>query len=276
MLKFNELKQVRMKKILLLLTVMVACNKQDDVAQDPQLRQKFLVDKIYDYHNNVIAEYSYNDNNQLVKRETNDPINKTRSDYDFEYENGRIQKIIYTDYNFPQFNHDIVIKYDRSGNITRDETYQHGKMIGSNDYSYDDNGKIKGIVGKDNKEYYTINYAGTDNAVQASVWVEDGDGSIGNKGTGYREIKRNFSYDHRRKPDFGLGSVFQVEPLPQFGTEALFEKNISKNNMTEFIGGTRWIYQYNSDGLPETIETKWKDVETTDPMIIRLEYRPYK
>lgn len=267
-----------MKKLLLLLTVVVACNTRDDNApetRNPQPQKKFLVDKIYDYHNNVIAEYTYNNDNQLVKRETNDPVNELRSDYDFEYEGGRIKKIKYTDYSFPQFNHDITIIYDSSGRIARDETFQRGTMIGFNDYTYYDNGKIKGILGKNKEEYYILNYAGTDNAVQSSIWVEEDD-SIQNKGKGLREIIRKFTYDNHSKPDFGLAGVFQMEPLPQFGNTAPFEKNVSKNNMTEFIGGTKWIYEYNEDGLPVTIETKWKDVEVLEPIIFRLEYKPYK
>ncbi len=268
-----------MKKLLLLLMVVVACNTRDDNTPEtgnPQPRKKFLVDKIYDYHNNVIAVYTYNHNNQLVKRETNDPVNKTRTDYDFEYEEGRIKKIKYTDYSFPQFSHDIILEYDHSGKIIRDETYQRGNRIGFKVYSYYEDGKIKGILGADNKEYYTVNYAGTHNAVRASLLVDDGDGSIENKGKGYREILRNFTYDGHEKPDFGIGQVFQIEPLPYFGTEATFEKNISVNNMTEFIGGTRWIYEYNEEGLPSTIETRWKDIETEEPLLIRLEYRAYE
>ena len=34
---------------------------------DPSVRDKFLVDKIYDYHHNLLIEYIYDDNNRLSK-----------------------------------------------------------------------------------------------------------------------------------------------------------------------------------------------------------------
>jgi len=154
----------------------------------------------------------------------------------------------------------------------RDETYQFGNLIEFKDYSYYSDGKIKAMVDNDGVEWYSVNYNNTNNVIQAKVLREGGD-NVGNKSIEYKELFRNFKYDNKKKPNFGLGKIFQIEPLPYFGDEALFEKNISENNMTTFLeSGTQWIYEYNENNLPVTIETKWKDVET-EPIILRLEYR---
>lgn len=269
-----------MKKILFLLIavgIITGCCKDDEnISPDDNNQKKFLVSKIFDYNNNLLAVYTYNDNNQLVKRQNKDEANNISSEYEIEYESGKAKNIKYTDYKYPQFNHNIILIYNTDGKIVRDETYQYGNFVGFKDYTYYSNGKLKAMVDNAGLEWYSVDYQNTVNAMQTKILMED-DGEIGNTITAYREIFRDFRYDDKRKPDFGLGVVFQIEPLPNFGDEALFEKNISYNNMTSFIGsGTQWIYEYNDNGLPITIETKWKDIDTDQPMMLRLEYTEYK
>jgi len=43
--------------------------------------------------------------------------------------------------------------------------------------------------------------------------------------------------------------------------------------MIEFIDGTKWTYTYNEYELTSTIEVKWKDIETTLPMLLRIVYK---
>ncbi len=95
--------------IIMTLLAIVSCS--NDNSAEPQ--GQFVVDKIFDYNNNLLAEYIYSSENQLIKRITTDPINQRSSDYEFEYLNNRISKIRYIDYNFPQFNHTILIHYDQ-------------------------------------------------------------------------------------------------------------------------------------------------------------------
>ena len=261
---------VRAISLLLLMTISIlSCRKRITghlSGNDPA--QKYLVSKVYDYRHRLLAQYEYNDSNQLLRRSFTDPETQNSSEYIFEYHNGRISKIIYSDFAFPQFNHNIVLKYNEAGRIVRDETYQYGALQAFTNYRYDPDGKIKSLVDENGLEYFTIDYKQTANALQVRLMVKDGDGWIGN---GYREVTKSFTYDDHPKPDFGLGQVFKIEPLPGFGTEATFEKNISRNNMTVIADGTTWIYTYNDHGLPATIETKWKDV-ITEPMMLRIEY----
>jgi hypothetical protein len=48
--------------ILLILTGFFACEEKESVATDST---DFLVDKIYDYNNNLLAQFFYNENNPL-------------------------------------------------------------------------------------------------------------------------------------------------------------------------------------------------------------------
>lgn len=149
------------------LLAIVSCS--NDNSAEPQ--GQFVVDKIFDYNNNLLAEYIYSSENQLIKRITTDPINQRSSD-----------------------------------------------------------------------EYIERFY--------------------------------DYEYDGGIQPNFGINNIFQFEPLPYFGTEAMFEKNISLNNMTKNVtSGTKWIYEYNHNNLPETIETKWDGIETEEPMLLRIEYK---
>lgn len=247
------------------------CRSEDDTAVPP-VQKKMLVDKIYDYNNNLLAVYHYNENYQLTKRVFTDSVNGNHSEHYFEYENGKVKNIIYNDFTFPQFNHNILLFYDDAGKIIRDETYQQNRQINYRSYNYYPDGKIKSITDINGVENYFIDYKNTSDAMQVKILMPD-NGGIANAEQEYREVFRNFLYDTRPKPDFGLGNVFQFEPLPSFGDEALFEKNISQHNMVTFLeSGTEWIYEYNSNGYPVTIETRWKDI-THEPIMLRIHYK---
>ncbi len=44
--------------------------------------------------------------------------------------------------------------------------------------------------------------------------------------------------------------------------------------MTKAIqGGEEWVYTYNEEGLPLTIETIWGGIPTSEPMILTLTYQ---
>ena len=252
------------------------CKKSNDIkGEDKEALQAspFLVDKIYDYHDRLLAEYVYSEEDQLIRRSAYDPVSYPGIkilDQVFSYTEERISHIEVINYTHPQFSHYILITYDDEGNIKRDETYKDGGIMqGYNNYIYR-NGKIDHMADDSGNENYFVGYNNTANAEQSKILMPD-DGSVANEG--FITIYRNFTYDTHPKPDFGMGKVFQVEPLPGFGTEAVFEKNISGNNMLEFVGGTRWIYTYNEDGLPETIETKWKDIEISEPILLKIKYR---
>lgn len=248
------------------------CCRSEDGSIVPPAQKKMLVDKIYDYNNNLVAVYQYNEKHQLTKRIFTDSVNGNHTEHDFKYENGKVKNIIYTDYRFPQFNHNMLLFYDSTGNITRDETYQNNTLISYRNYNYYTDGKIKSITDASGLENFFVDYKNAPNALRVKVLVPD-NGGIANAKLEYREVYRNFLYDTNPKPDFGLGNVFQVEPLPSFGDEALFEKNISQNNMTTFVeSGTKWIYEYDNNGYPVTIETRWKDI-THAPIMLRIHYR---
>jgi hypothetical protein len=258
----------RITIIVMTLLLMASCGNDDTI--EPQ--RQFVVDEIFDYNNNLLAKYIYNDNNQLIKRITTDPINERSSDYEFEYLENRISKIKYIDYTFPQFNHTILVYYNQQGQIEKDETYKGNNLIGIKNYSYYANGKIKGIIDNNGEENITYIYNNTNNIEQVKIrFLDNGDVSNTDE---YIEKFYDYEYDSGNKPNFGINNIFQFEPLPYFGTEAMFEKNISLNNMTKNITtGTKWIYEYNKFNLPKRIETKWDGVDTEEPMLLRIEYK---
>jgi hypothetical protein len=250
------------------LLIVTGCEKDNySLPENP-----FLVDKIYDYNNNLVGDYYYNDYNELKKVIFTDPINDRRIDYLFEYKNHKVEYIKYVEYGQSQFDHDIKVIYNKKGQIIRKEIYKNDQFVSYQNYSYLTDGKLKCLSDDDGNENYFFQYNDSNNVVQVKwnyvdTWFNFGD-TI--------EMTRNFKYDNNPKPDFSINYIFFIELLPWFGTEATLEKSISSNNMIEYIGGTRWIYTYNSDSLPETIETKWKGIETFDPMILRIKYKKIK
>ncbi|MDO9341273.1 MAG: hypothetical protein Q7T72_12200 [Bacteroidales bacterium] len=266
---------IKTKILLIIITallIVVACDK-DGNSNHVYDNSHFLVDKIYDYNNNLVGDYYYNEENKLMKIIFTDPINDRRIDYEFEYKNNKVENIKYVEYNQPQFNHNIIIKYNQLGQIIKQETYKNGTLVGHQNYKYYSDGKLKCLSDDNGNENYFITYNDSGNAIQVKwyyvdYWLNYGD-TI--------EMYRNFKYDDYPKPNFGINYIFQIEPLPWFGTEALLEKNISANNMIEYLeSGTKWKFTYNENNQPEMIETKWKDIETVDPMLLRIKYKEIK
>ena len=91
-------------------------------------------------------------------------------------------------------------------------------------------------------------------------------------GTAIRTV-RYYEYDDNPKPNFGLDYLFVYNPLPYTEVPDL-TRALSKNNMTKATeDGYAFIYTYNENGLPNTIETKWLGIETLEPMLLRITYK---
>lgn len=246
----------------------MSCGKEEDKLINDS---KYLVDKIYNYNNQLVGDYIYDDNNRLLEINMYffDSENERRIDYQFEYQKDKVKTIKYIEYQFPQSNHTIELTYDDSDQIVKKETYKNGKSICKEYYKYYEDGKLKCLTDENGNDNYFFKYDQMNNVIQVEwlyvdVWF--GGDTI--------EKHRNFLYDNMPKPKFGIDYLFFLEPLPGFGTEATFEKGISFNNMIEYVeSGTKWIFTYYDNGLPKTIETKWKDIETLEPMMLRIKYK---
>lgn len=257
-----------MKKLVVIVGIIsmsiLSCKNDDDGILPSQ--KQFLVDKVYDYNNNLLAEYFYNGNNQLILRKDTDPVNDKSSSYEFGYENNRIEKINYIDNTFPQFSYTINVYYNEQDQISKDEILKGGQIISERYYTYYQNGKLQGILGENDTNVVTY-YYDQDNVEKVGLWDNNGDGDM-------TEIFYYYQYDSGQRPDFGIGKIFQYEPWPYFGTEAALPMNLSHNNMTlNLQSGTQWLYEYNEHDLPKTIEVKWDGVETVEPLMWRIKYK---
>lgn len=267
--------------LVLLLIFGMGCSQDDagEIGTEPipvPQKKQFIVDKIYDYNDELLGEYFYNGNNQLIKRTVYSPVAYPGikvADNELTYTDGKITNISFIDYTHPEFNHDIKVFYDSEGKISADETIQFGRKISRRDYLYFPNGQLRSFVSEGQMENFFFNYKNTQNALEVKVLHLDDDSVVINAMDKYIENFRNFVYDDKSKPDFGIGNIFQFEPMPLYGDEAQLEKNISKNNLIEFVNGTQWKHTYNEQNLPETIDVKWKDVEVSTPMVFKIKYK---
>lgn len=226
-----------------------------------------MVDKIYDYQNRLVANYTYDVNARLIRADYTDPVNNRSSYYEFTYENNRIKSIQHFDNN-SQSSYQLRLFYNWEGRVIRQEAWKYGTLVGATNYEYDNKKRVTNLKQDDGVKNNFMAYNKTGDIEQTKLFLRDPD-------NGARSIRYfNFKYDNHQKPDFGLGYVFQIEPLPQFESESFLERNISAHNMTEYGGdGTKWIYTYNAQGLPATIETKWQGVNPVEPILLRLQYK---
>ena len=260
----------------------VSCNKyvEFDNSLGIGIRSKFIVDKIYDYHNILLAEYTYDNSNKLVKRIVADTLiepHRTifrKSTDEFEYKNGRVSKIInatkvHENNGYVQFDYKIEtsFEYSAQGKLIKRNgealnfRYEKGRVVG---YSHENDQWILSD---------TMVYDNSGNIIEHICIVPELTG-YGQPipGTAKRTV-RYYEYDDNSKPNFGLDYLFVYNPLPYTEVPDL-TRALSQNNMTTATeDGYAFIYTYNENGLPETIETKWLGIETLDPMRLRITYK---
>ncbi len=255
-----------MKKIAFFLLILTVSCQKDDNINSIQNRE-FLISKVFDYQDRLLANYIYNNNNQLIKREFTDPETGYSSDLVFSYSDGIIEKIEYIDHNFPQFNYSQYFFYGDSGKMIRYEFRKDGIVTDHVNLMYSSSG--------------TLNYLYTDDSVQLNLYEYDNDFNVIKvthyftdpvTGENFEQI-RTYSYDDLKKPSFGLDYILPIDLLPKMGTDAVLERSISKNNMTSNHGsGTERSYEYNEFGLPISVLTEWQGIITDDPMLLKIEY----
>jgi len=259
-----------------------SCDMNDEFDDNlgSEIRSKFLVDKIYDYHNNLLAEYIYDTNNKLTKRIVVDKIVESyrvierKGEDEFEYMNGRVSKIkSYSRYIDSYFGYDYenesetTFEYDTQGKLIKKNgellnfRYEKGRVVGS---SYENDQWINSD---------TMVYNNSENIIE-HIRIAPELSAFGQPipGTSIRTV-RNYKYDNKPKPNFGLDYLFVYNLLPYSEVPDL-TRALSKNNMTKATeDGYAFIYTYNENGLPKTIETKWLGIETLEPILLRITYK---
>lgn len=269
-LKFLPLSNASM--IILLVCFSFAISNNAKAQQD--FSENYLVDKIYDYNHSLVAEYFYDIDNRLIRKiVTDNPGVQRRWVDEFEYENGRISKIIHDDQTY-DFDYEILISYNTLGQLTRRETYKNGLLVGHSNFHYENN-KVVSIYNDSTMpfEFDTIFYDSSGN-VTKHVHIYPKLNDFGQPIPGeFRVVEDIYEYDENLKPNFGIDYLFIYDPLP-YNDAAVFERRLSKNNMTKAINEKNsWIYTINEFGLPETIETIWDEIPTVDPMMLRIVYK---
>lgn len=260
---------MNMKKIITLLLIVAAtisCQNDDDLKIIKN--DNFLVSKVFDNENQLLAEYIYNDKNQLVKRKFTDPSSKNSSELVFSYSADLLEKIAYIDNDNPGFNNEKHFGYDNSGKMDWFETHQNGTVLSHINIKYNENGTVKFLYTDDSNPLISFEYDKDLNITKTISPLVDPDSNKKHK-----EIL-TFSYDKKEKPYFGFKQLVPIDLLPKMGGAQIWERSFSKNNMTaNNTSGTTWTYKYDTNGLPIAIETKWKDIGTEKPMVIKITYK---
>lgn len=261
-----------MKKTILILMCaftigMLSC-KKDNPNEPLEVGKTPLVVNVYDYNNDLVAHYEYNENGQLIKREFTDPVVNVSSDLIFHYENDLVSIIEHVDHNFPQSSHEKHYFYKDNGKIGKIETHQRGQIISTFHLNYSAQGLVESFntAGNEPRTFYEYDLGG--NVIQTTNYFFD-------PFNGQEIIQECvFVYDTKKKVNFGLDYLIGIELLPWRGTTSVWEQSLSKNNLlSESCSGNEYTIEYNQNDCPKSITTKWKDIETETPMTIRIEYK---
>ena len=231
----------------------------------PANRTGYIVEEITRYsdeNNHYEATYEYDENNRLVKRTLHCTYEEwpgvKHSTYvdSIVYQNGHVSRIIQTVTPDDHLWHpDILFYYDNKNRLVRTE---YGDNITC--YGYH-NGRLDSIYSPYSDELYAIlEYDDAGNVVRERYRTSELD-LVGEPTGVFYFGTLDFEYDNKPRPNFNMDNAFIYEPIFQMGTTyPAYIRNLSKNNMTRFSEGPEiWEYEYNDQGLPETMYRQFGD-----------------
>lgn len=243
---------------------LMSCEK-DDSNGITEIDKTPLVINIYDYNNDLVAHYKYNEKDQLIIREFTDPVNNVSSDLIFHYENDLVNRIEHVDHDFPLYSYEKHYYYNDNDKI---ETHKGGQIISTFHVNYSNHGLVESFNTTGNEPTTFYEYDLSENVIKTINHLTD-------PWNGQESIQEcEFVYDVKRKVNFGLDYLIGIELLPWRGTTSNWEQSLSKNNIiSESCSGNEYTIEYDQNDNPKSITTKWKDIETETPMTIRIEYK---
>ncbi len=249
-------------------TVGILSCKKDNSDEPSEVGKTPLVINVYDYNNDLVAHYEYNENEQLIKREFTDPVNNLSSDLIFHYESDLVDIIEYVDHDFSQYSYEKHFFYNDNNKIDKIETHQGGQILSNFHLNYSNQGLLESFntTGKEPTTFYE--YDLNKNVIKTTNHLTD-------PWNGQESIQEcEFVYDTKKKVNFGLDYLIGIELLPWRGTTSNWEQSLSKNNLiSESCSGNEYTIEYYQNDCPKSITTKWKNIETETPMTIRIEYK---
>lgn len=283
MTKINSIKKykllielIKLFLFVLIVSTLSNCSKNENFYLNKQasIRDSFLVDKIYNYHNILLAEYHYNNENKLSQRIIADTLIEShriiyrKTTENFEYNSkGLVTKIVAIN-NY----YDNSQSSGRLDNSKRETIFEYDSRDRLVNFEYD-SGRVVSFKDK-NKNHF--NYSSSGNIVNY-IYTDDVRNMIGEPTGETIEVSLSYEYDDKFKPNFGIDQLPLFCGFPLTGSAGWLKRELSQNNITkDGSSGTEWIYTYNKNGLPETMETKWNGVNPTEPMLNRIIYKRIK
>ncbi|MCL2289732.1 MAG: T9SS type A sorting domain-containing protein [Bacteroidetes bacterium] len=265
-----------MNKRLFLFFAFISVITMNIIQAQNNVRDKFLVETVYNsdsYGSWALSEYFYDADNKLIKGVgTGHFFEQGQWRYGkgvriFEYENGRLSKIIYKDSTHFMFDYDTHFLYNAQGQIIRSEIYKNGYNTSHRNYHYE-NGRIVSIY-----------MDGTAPLARDTIFYDDA-GNVTKRtylmGIPIPQwVTHYFEYDNNPRPNCGVDGILTLNPLPGLGTVAVDEMLLSKNNMTKIMLTTGYTlnYTYNEHGLPDTYEMIFEGSPPEEPSIFYITYK---
>jgi len=233
-------------------------------------KNKFLIEKIYDDSSQLpewcFAEFIYDNENKILssidigEMFEQGKLRPLKQVNIFEYENGRVSKVIHKDSTHFMFDYDWHFFYTPQGQLIRSERHKDGYMTFHENYHYQ-NGRVVSIYGDGTMpfEYDRFFYDNAGNITERMQFIT---------GTAIPYWRTYYyEYDSNPKPSFGIDYLFALPQAIGMGpTLAHVEAGLSKNNITKIYTSDnapfhKFNYTYNEYGLPETVETMFIDPE---------------
>ncbi len=258
------------------------------IADQQRIHNAWRVDIIISDNSDsqMLAEYNYDAEGRLTQADLSHQYKQddvgTRYEDKFVWQHGRLTRQLHhmwykwISYEPPrELSAEKVYAYDDNGNLLHTE--------GEDQYAYDDDGRLvqtysyefEGMVFRDRLEWdergNVIRHICT--SPESNMVEEPIPGSL-------REWVYEYEYDNNPKPNFGLGDSFfwdgRYNPWPLAGNaDEQLARTLSRNNLIRCEqSGYAYRYTYNDQGLPKTVQTIWIGIDTAEPMVQTIIYKP--
>jgi len=228
--------------------------------------EDFLVSQVYNFQDELIAEYDYNNSIQLIKATYFHLTSDITENIFFTYRESLLvgMETIYLEN--PEYNFENTYYYDNNRNLIKVKiSYSNGQIF-TFLLKYDSNNRLTDLCNQDEVVINHYDYDENLNIVKQIDYVKD-------LITGLEsEIITSYTFDNFNKPSFGINAFYFRDLLPLDELADFWVESFSKNNLTfSERNNVQYLYEYNKYNLPISILPK-KEENYLNEKLIKIEY----
>jgi hypothetical protein len=228
--------------------------------------EDFLVSHVYNFQDELIAKYNYNNSSQLIKATYFHLTPDITENIFFTYSGNLLvgMETIYLEH--PEYDFENTYYYDNNRNLIKVKISYSNEQTFTYYLKYDSNNRLTNLCNQDEVVINHYDYDENLDIVKQTDYLKDPITGIES------ERITSYTYDNFNKPPFGMNAFYFRNLLPLDELNDFWVESFSKNNLTySELNNIHYLYEYNKYNLPIAILPK-KEGNYLNEKLIKIDY----